>query len=111
MDFMPISTLPTIERPIVRVNGRLLTSEPLELNEPTYLPASNCNVLYVPILALTPTILTQAQWKVWAVKGIDFVLWLCHVTESILYATLTVIGGLILIRVILKHPSKKEESE
>lgn len=111
MDFTPISPLPTIQRPIVRLNGRLLTSEPLELNEPTNLSASHFGVLYVPILALTPTFLTQAQWKVWAVKGIDFVLWLCQIAESILYATLTVIGGLILIRVILKHPSKKEESE
>lgn len=107
MESFMITPLPSTQRPIVRINGRLLTSKPLEREEVVNIPPTHFSVLYVPVLALAPTFLTSSTWKEWAIQGIDGVLWLCQAAETILSATLVVIGGLIVFRLVFRRTSKE----
>lgn len=103
-----ITPLSSTQRPIIRINGRLLTSKPLNSKEAINVPSKHFSVLYVPILALTPTFLISSVWKKWAIRGIDGILWLCQVAEVLLSASLVVIGGLIVFRLVFRQTSKEE---
>lgn len=98
MDLTPISPLPCSERPIVRINGQILTSKNIPTIEPIPSELTYHSNFYLPALFSLPMLL-QATWKEYTVKGIDGVIWACNVIETGLYFVLILIGGNLCVKI------------